>query len=147
MSRLLLFAALAASLFVPAGGVAIAMAAATAPPAAPSADATRPPTDFDKDEIVAIHNELDALDRRATPGSTAQIVEARRIAREARAWAVRFEAEPEWEEFALATSALAAVIADGLDNPTTFSRAAYDRAVDRVTAAAKGLPEERRHEG
>jgi hypothetical protein len=143
MSRLLLFAALAASLLVPAGFVAVAVAAVTAPPARPSPDATRPPTEFEKDNLVAIHNELSALDRRATPGSTGQILEARRIAREARTWAVRFEAEAEWEEFALATSALATVIADALEKPSAFSSTAYDRAVKRVRAAESALPDER----
>jgi hypothetical protein len=77
------------------------------------------------------------MDLHATPGSSAQIGEARRIAREARTWAVRFEAELEWEEFALATSALAAVIADGLEHPATFSSLAYQQAVEREQAAAE----------
>jgi hypothetical protein len=137
MSRLFLFAALAASVLVPTGFMAVAVAALTAPPARPSPDATRPPTQFEKADLVAIKDELEALDRVATPGSTAQILEARRIAREARAWAVRFEADPEWEEFALATSALAALIADGLESPAAFSPDDYDRATERVRAAAE----------
>jgi hypothetical protein len=77
------------------------------------------------------------MDLHATPGSSAQISEARPIARKARTWAVRFEAEPEWEEFALATSALAAVTADGLENPAALSSAANERAVERERAAAE----------
>jgi hypothetical protein len=81
------------------------------------------------------------MDLHATPGSTAQITEARRIAREARTWAVHFEAEPEWEEFALAISALAAVIADGLEHPEGFSSRVYERASERMQAAAdQALP-------
>ncbi len=141
MNRLVLFAALAASLLVPAGGVAVAIAAVTSPPARYSPDDTRPPTQFDKADLKAIHDELVAMDLHATPGSSAQIDEARRIAREARAWAVHFEAEPAWEEFALATSALAAVVADGLEHPEMFSSRAYDRAVARDRAAAdEALP-------
>lgn len=137
MTRLLLFAALAASLLVPAAGVAVAIAAVTAPPARYSPDDTRPPTQFDKADLVAIYDELKALDLHATPRSRGQIIEGRRIAREARTWAVRFEAEPEWEEFALATSALATVIADALENPVTFSSPAYDRAVERARVASE----------
>jgi hypothetical protein len=137
MTRLFLFSALATSLLVPAAGVAVAIAAVTSPPARYSPDESRPPTQFDKADLKAIHDELVALDLGATPGTTAQIAEARRIAREARAWAVHFEAEPEWEEFALATSALASVIADGLEHPETFSSRAYDRAVARERAAAE----------
>jgi hypothetical protein len=141
MTRLLLFAALATSLLVPVGGVAVAVAAATSTPATPSPDEIRPPTQFEKADLVAIEEELEALDRVATPESGPQILEARRIAREARAWAVRFEAEPEWEEFALATSALAALIADGLQNPASFPADDYNRAVERVRAAAeRALP-------
>ena len=137
MTRVLLFAALAASLLAPAGGVALAIAAATSPAHPPAPNETRPPTQFDKADLKAIHDELVAMDLHATPGSSAQISEARRIAREARSWAVRFEAEPAWEEFALATSALAAVIADGLENPAAFSSQAYQQAVDRERAAAE----------
>ncbi|MEX0817167.1 MAG: hypothetical protein WD027_06960 [Gaiellales bacterium] len=142
MSRALLFAALAASLLAPAGGVALAVAAATSP-SYPPAPGTAWPTESDKDEIVAIHNELEALDRRATPGSVGQIGEARRIAREARTWAVQFDAEPEWEELALATSALAALIADALEHPDAFAAANYDRAVERLGAAVRALPHDR----
>lgn len=137
MTRILLFAALAVSLLVPAGGIAVAIAAVSSPPARYSPDDTRPPRQFDKADLKAIHDELVAMDLHATPGSSAQISEARRIAREARTWAVRFEAEPEWEEFALATSALAAVIADGLENPATFSSLAYAQAAERERAAAE----------
>jgi hypothetical protein len=142
MTKLLLCAGLAASLLVPAGGVAVVVIAATSAPATRSPDELRPATEFDKDQIVAIRNELVELDRRATPGSSAQILEARRIAREARTWAVRFEAEPEWEELALATSALAAVIADGIEHPAAFSPRAYDRAVARLRAADEALPDD-----
>jgi hypothetical protein len=140
MTRLLLFTALAISLLVPVGGVGVVVAAATSAPVSASPDEIRPASEFDKDQIVAIRNELAALDRRATPGSTAQILEARRIAREARIWALHFEAEPEWEELALATSALAAVIADGIEHPAALSPRAYDRAVARLRAADKALP-------
>src|SRR5215207_6621665 len=53
----------------------------------------------------------------APSGPRRQIAEARRLAREARAWSVHLDADAEWEEFALATSALAAVLADGLEHP------------------------------
>jgi hypothetical protein len=142
VNRALLYVALAASLLVPAGAVALFVAAATAP-AAPPAPGTAHPSEFDQDDIIAIHNELEALDRRATPGSAGQIAEARRIAREARAWSVHWDAEPEWEEFALATSALAALLANGLEHPEALSAADYDRAVARMVAAAEALPEHR----
>lgn len=137
MSRLLLFAALGVSLLVPAGAAAVAVAAATSAPTTPSPDETRPPRQFDKADLLAIYEELEALDAHATPGSTGQILEARRIAREARTWMVRFEADPAWEEFALATSALAAVIAEGLEKPEAFSSIRYERAAERAQAAAE----------
>ena len=137
MTRFPLFSALALSLLVPAAGVAVAIAAVTSPPARYSPDESRPPTQFDKADLKAMHDELLALDMRATPGVSPQIAEARRIAREARTWAVHFEAEPEWEEFALATSALAALIANGLEHPETFSSRAYERAAARERAAAE----------
>jgi hypothetical protein len=142
VTKLLLFAALAISLLVPTGAIAIVVAAATSPPATRSPDELRPATEFDRDQIVAIHNELAELDRRATPGSTARVLEARRIAREARSWSARLEAEPEWEELALATSALAAVIADGLEHPAAVSPRAYDRAVARLRAADEAIPDD-----
>jgi hypothetical protein len=136
VNRAPLFAALAGSLLVPTSAVALLLAAATAPAAAP-APGTGHPSELDKDDIIAIHNELEALDRRATPGSAGQIAEARRIAREARGWSVHWDAEPEWEEFALATSALAALLANGLEHPEAFSAANYDRAVARMVAAGE----------
>jgi hypothetical protein len=54
---------------------------------------------------------------------------------------VKFEAEPEWEELALTTSALASVIADGLEDPGAFSSGAYERAVARLQAADDALPD------
>jgi hypothetical protein len=80
MTKLLVFAGLAASLLVPAGGVAVVVVGATSAGARRSPDELRSATEFDKDQIVAIRNELAELDRRATPGSSAQILEARRIA-------------------------------------------------------------------
>lgn len=142
MTRALLFCALAVSLLVPAGAVGLAVAAGTSPSAPPAPGSARP-TEVDKDDIVAIHNELEALDRPATPGSVGQIGEARRIAREARTWAVQFDAEPEWEELALATSALAALMADALEHPDAFAAADYDRAVERLGAAERALPHDR----
>jgi hypothetical protein len=141
MTKVLLFAGLAISLLVPACAVALAVAAATSDPVTPTAGELRPPTQFEKADLVAITKELEALDRIATPGETAQILEARRISREARSWAVHFEAEPEWEELACATSALASVIADGLEHPAAFSPRAYDRAVARLRAADEALPD------
>jgi hypothetical protein len=142
MNRLLLFGALAASLLVPAGLVGVAVAAIAAPPARLSPDEVRPPTEFEKADLVAIEHELEALDRTSTPGSSGQIMEARRIAREARTWAVRFEAEPEWEELAVATSSLAALIADSLENPAAFSPDAHDLAFARVHRALDALPDD-----
>ena len=133
MTKLLLFAGLAISLLVPACGVALAVAAVTSDPVTPAAGELRPPTQFEKADLVAITEELEALDRIATPGETAQILEARRISREARSWAVHLEAEPEWEELALATSALAALIAD--ESPSTFPQDEYERAVARMRLA------------
>ena len=142
MSRALLFLGLALSLLVPASALALFYVGATTsvPPPGPG---ELHASEFHKDDIVAIHNELLALDELATPGSAGQIAEARRIAREARAWSVRLDADPEWEEFALAVSALAAMLADGLEHPETFSAAEYVRAVARVDAARAALPEER----
>jgi hypothetical protein len=54
---------------------------------------------------------------------------------------VRFEAQPDWEELALATSALAALIADLLEDPAAFSPDTYDVAVARVRLAKSRLPE------
>jgi hypothetical protein len=140
MTKILLFAGLSISLLVPASGVAVVVAAATSEPATRSPGEVRPPTQFEKAGLVAITKELEALDRVAAPGETAQILEARRISREARSWTVHFEAEPEWEELALATSALAALIADGLENPSAFPQDGYDRAVARVRLAQEHAP-------
>jgi hypothetical protein len=140
--RLLLLAALAASLLVPAGVVALAVAAASSPASTPTPGSARP-TEVNKDDIVAIYNELEALDRRAKPRSPGQIAEAQRIAREANAWAAQWDAEPEWEEFASATGALATLMAAALEHPRSFSAPEYDRAVDRLVAAGEALPEGR----
>jgi hypothetical protein len=138
VTRPLLFLGLAVSLLVPTLALSVFFKAATTP-VAPPAPGTDYASQFDKDTIIAIHNELEALDGRATPGSTGQIAEARRIAREARAWSVHFDADAEWEEFALATSALAAVLADGMEDPESFSAADYDRAKARLVAARGAL--------
>jgi hypothetical protein len=42
----------------------------------------------------------------------------------------------------LATSALASVIADGLEKPTAFRAGAYDRALARLEAADEALPDD-----
>jgi hypothetical protein len=143
MTRTLVFLGLAASLLVPtaAGALLLIGATTSVPPPAPG---TFHPSELEKDDLIAIHNELQELDRRASPGSPGQIAEARRIAREARTWSTHFDAEFEWEEFALATSALAAVLADGLEHPETFSAEVYDRAVARIDAARNALPDDRR---
>jgi hypothetical protein len=142
VTKPVLFLGLAVSLLVPTAALMLFFAAATTP-VAPPAPGTDHASEFDKDAIIAIHNELEALDGRATPGSPGQITEARRIAREARAWSVHFDADAEWEEFALATSALAALLADGLEHPETFSAADYDLAKGRLVAALAALPAER----
>ena len=143
MTKPVLYLGLAVSLLVPTAALMLFFAAATTPvaPPGPGSDYA---SEFDKDAIIAIHNELEALDGRATPGSAGQIAEARRIAGEARGWSVNFDAEAEWEEFALATSGLAALLAEGLENPETFSAADYDRAKARLVAAGDALPDERR---
>jgi hypothetical protein len=143
VTRPLLFLGLAVSLLVPTLALTVFFKAATTPvpPPAPGTDYA---SQFDKDTIIAIHNELEALDGRATPGSAGQIAEARRLAREARAWSVHLDADAEWEEFALATSALAAVLAYGLEHPERFSGADYDRAKARLVTARNALPDERR---
>jgi hypothetical protein len=143
VTRPLLFLGLAVSLLVPTLALSVFFKAATTP-VPPPAPGTDHASQFDKDTIIAIHNELEALDGRTTPGSMGQIAEARRIAREARAWSVHFDADAEWEEFALATSALAAVLADGLEHPESFSAADYDRAKAPLVAARDALPDERR---
>ena len=53
MTKLLLFTALRVSLLVPASGVALAVAAATAEPITSAPGEIRPATEFDKDQIVA----------------------------------------------------------------------------------------------
>jgi hypothetical protein len=85
VTKLVLFAALAASLLVPAGGVALAIAVATAPPPRYDADDPRPPNQFDRANLEAIYVELVALDRTGTPGSPGHIAAVRGIARDARA--------------------------------------------------------------
>lgn len=135
MTRLLLFGALAVSLVVPVGGLAV-IAGLDANPSAPSA--------LEEDELIDLYNELTRVEELARPGSTGHVVEARRIAHDASVWADTFEASPEWEEFASATSAMATLLADGIAGSPSFSEAEYNRAVDRINAALVRLPYERR---
>ena len=81
--------------------------------------------------------------RTATPASKNHPAEARRLAREAKAWADRFEAEPEWEEFALATSGMASVLARVFADPPSVPERDWDAAAARLDAAGLALPRER----
>ena len=135
MTRILLFAALAVSLVVPAGGLAVLAGVDTNPSA---------PSELEKDELIDLYNELTRVEELARPGSTGHVDEARRIAHDASVWAETFEASAEWEEFASATSAMATLLADGIANSPSFSEAEYNRAVDRINAALARLPYDRR---
>jgi hypothetical protein len=134
VTRLLLVVALATSLIVPAGGLAMFAFAGS----------TSGPSELEKDEMIEFYNQLTRVEEQARPGSVGHIAEARRIARETASWAARYEAEAEWEEFASATSAMATLLADGIAGLPSFSEEEYDRAVDRINAALAGLPPERR---
>jgi hypothetical protein len=135
MKRLILFAALAVSLVVPTGAVALFTAAGTSPAAQTGA------TSWEKLELYRMAEEAAQLDAQATAATPGMVSELRRIARNSRAWAERYETEPEWEEFAGATSAYAQLLADGLGEPGSVTREDYERVVSRFRAAVHGLPE------
>jgi hypothetical protein len=134
VTRVLLVGALLVSLIVPVGGLAMVAAA----------DASSGPSEMEKDEMIDLYNDLTRVEEQARPGSAGHIAEARRIAHETAGWAARYEAGPEWEEFASATSALASLLADGIAGSPSFSETEYDRAVERINAALAALPPERR---
>jgi phosphoenolpyruvate synthase/pyruvate phosphate dikinase len=135
VKRLILFAGLAVSLVVPTGAVALFTAAGTSPGARTGA------TSWEKLELYRMAEEAAQLDAQATAATTGTVSELRRIARNSRAWAERYETEPEWEEFAAATSAYAQLLADGLGEPGLVTREDYERVVSRFRAAVEGLPE------
>jgi hypothetical protein len=143
MTRVLLLVSLLASLAVPVGLLALLAAddGGTTSSSTPSAE-------LQKDEIVDLHNELVRIEQLATPGSKGHAREARRIAREAAAWAQLHGAEPEseWYEFANATSDLAQLVAQGINGAPSFSEAAYRQALARLEIAAAALPPERQPE-
>ena len=142
MSRLLLAAALIVSVVVPGAGIAFVAAGDGGP-----ASASGTPTSFaeaEKDEIVDLYNELVGVDELATPGSAGHMQEARRISRDAAAWATAHPEDPAWHEFASATSDVARLLALALAKPHAVDEAAYARAVARLSGAAEGLPPERR---
>jgi hypothetical protein len=136
VTRLLLGLALAVSLIVPVGGLAMVTAG--------MAGGASTTSEWDKDELIDDYNQLTRVEEQARPGSAGHIAEARRIAQETLVWAKENDAEPEWEEFAYATSALATLLADGLAGLPSFSETRYDHAVDRINAALAALPPERR---
>jgi hypothetical protein len=134
VTRLVLVGALLVSLIVPVGGLAMVT----------FAGGSSGPSEWEKDEMIDLYNGLTRVEEQARPGSAGHIAEANRIAQAAAAWAQQHEGEPEWEEFAAATSALASLLADGIAGSPSFSDAEYDRAVNRINAALAGLPPERR---
>jgi hypothetical protein len=134
VTRLALIVALATSLLVPVGGLAMVAVAGSG----------SGPSEMEKDEMIDLYNQLTRVEEQARPGSAGHIAEARRIAQEAAVWAARYEAGTDWEEFASATSALATLLADGIAGLPSFSEAEYDSAVVRINAALAGLPPERR---
>jgi hypothetical protein len=135
VTRLLLPLALAVSLVIPVGGLAMVTAG--------MAGGASTTSEWEKDELIDDYNQLTRVDEQARPGSAGQIAEARRIAEEALVWAKENEAEPEWEEFAYATSAMATLVADRIAGVPSFSETRYDHAVDRINAALATLPPER----
>jgi hypothetical protein len=134
VTRLLLAGALLVSLIVPVGSLAMLTVA----------DRTTGPSEWEKDEMIDLYNELTRVEEQALPGSSGHVAEANRIAQAAAAWGEQHEAEPEWEEFAAATSALASLLAQWIAESPSFSEAEYDHAVNRINAALAGLPPERR---
>lgn len=136
MSRITLFIALALSLLVPVGGVATVAAGMASAPSTTS--------ELEKDAVIDLYNQLTRVEEQARPGSQGQVAEARRIAREAAAWAEEHDAEAEWEEFAAATAAMATLLADWIEGGPSFSEEAYDHAAVRINAALAALPPERR---
>jgi hypothetical protein len=123
------------SLVIPVGGLAMVTAG--------MAGGASTTSEWEKDELIDDFNQLTRVDEQARPGSAGQIAEARRIAQETLAWAKENEAEPEWEEFAYATSAMATLVADRIAGVPSFSETRYDQAVDRINAALAALPPER----
>jgi len=140
MKRFALFSALAVSLLVPTGAMALVLGAVATTPS-PSAGSTYA-TSWDKVELYDSFKELARLDAQrqaATPGT---ITELRRISRNANAWANTHDTDTVWEEFARATSAYADVLADAISNPKSVTREQFDAAVDRINAAHDALPDE-----
>jgi hypothetical protein len=135
VKRIVLFGALAVSLLVPAAAAGLFASASTE-----SADRTHA-SSFEKLELYEMFKEAARLDAQSTDATPGTVLEFRRIARETLAWANRFDADPEWEEFARATSAYASLVAKGLSNPGSVTREEYEQAVDRVDAANARLPE------
>jgi hypothetical protein len=142
MTRALLVVSLVASLAVPVGLFALVAAGG----GGGATSSSTPSAELEKDEIVHLHNELVRIDQLATPGSKGHAREARRIARDAAAWAERLGAEPEheWYEFANATSDVAQLLAQGIAGAPSFSEAELRRALARLDVAAAALPPERR---
>lgn len=145
MTRVFLIAALLASLAVPVGFLAL-LGADGGGSGTSSRSGSLP--ELEKDEIVHLYNELVRVEQLASPGSKGHAREARRIARDAVAWAQAHGAEPdpEWYEFAMATSDLAQIVAQGISGAPSFSDAAYRQAAARLDVAAAALPPERQPE-
>jgi hypothetical protein len=140
VKRIGLFSALAVSLLVPGGAMALLLGAVvtTPSPAAGSSYAAS----FDKVELYESYKELARLDAQAQAATPGTIAELRRISREAKAWADKFDTDAVWEEFAQAISGYAGLLADALTKPRSITRAQFDAAVDRINAAHDALPDE-----
>ena len=139
MKRFALFSALAVSLLVPAGAMAVVLGAVTTTPS--PADSSYA-TGLDKVELYDMFKELAQLDAQSQVATPGTIGELRRISRNANAWANQFDTESVWEEFARAISAYADVLADAMSKPKSITREQFDAAVDRINAAHDALPDE-----
>lgn len=140
MKRLALFSALAVSMLVPAGAVALLLGAAmtTPDPASGSSYATS----WNKVDLYESFKELAQLDAQAKAPTPGTIGELRRISRNATAWANEYDTDAVWEEFARAMGAYADLLADFMTNPKSVTRRQFDAAVDRLNAAHDALPDE-----
>jgi hypothetical protein len=86
VTRLLLAGALLVSLIVPVGSLAMLTVA----------DSTTGPSEWEKDEMIDLYNELTRVEEQARPGSSGHVAEANRMAHAAAAWGEHHEAVPVW---------------------------------------------------
>ena len=90
----------------------------------------------EKQELIALHNEIVAVANVARPQSKPQADQALRIAKDANEWAGRHEADPEWEELAAATASFSTLTRRVIMKPRSVRPADFLSAGKRLQTAA-----------